>query len=208
VRHGRRGAQPVETAHGGPVEVEVPTFHVFSEEWWLRNEKRFATKTRTDYRWRLEAHLLPYFAELCLDAITFDTVERYIAAKLAEDKPLSPRSINMTVILLGAILEGAVERELIARNPTKRKGRRVRERAPSRSYLETAEQIAALLDAAGEWTARPQRSAVTSSDARCSPRSRSRGCGSASCARCAGATWTSPPGGCTPALRQRRATGS
>jgi integrase len=133
-----------------PVEVEIPTFHAFSEEWWLRNEKRFAAKTRTDYRWRLEAHLLPYFAELRLDAITFDTVERYIAAKLAEDKPLSPRSINMTVILLGAILEGAVERELIARNPAKGKGRRVRERAPSRSYLETAEQIAALLEAASE----------------------------------------------------------
>jgi hypothetical protein len=50
-------------------------------------------------------------------------VERYIAAKLAEDDSLSARSINMTVILLGAILEGAVERELI-----------VRERTPLRSY--------------------------------------------------------------------------
>jgi integrase len=145
-----RGLWKPPTVVEAPVEIEVPTFHVFSEEWWVRNEKRFAAKTRTDYRWRLEAHLLPYFAELRLDAITFDTVERYIAAKLAEDKPLSARSINMTVILLGAILEGAVERELIARNPAKGKGRRVRERAPSRSYLETAEQIAALLDAAGE----------------------------------------------------------
>jgi integrase len=85
-----------------------------------------------------------------LDAITFDRVERYIASKLAEDKPLSPRSINMTVMLLAAILEGAVERELIARNPARGRGRRVRERAPRRSYLETATQIKALLDAAGE----------------------------------------------------------
>ncbi len=45
---------------------------------------------------------------------------------------------------------GALERELIGRNPAKGKGRRVRERAPSRSYLETAAQIEALLDAAGE----------------------------------------------------------
>ena len=67
-----------------------------------------------------------------------------------EDKPLSPRSINMTVTLLAAILEGAVERELIARNPARGRGRRVRERAPRRSYLETATQIKALLDAAGE----------------------------------------------------------
>ncbi|HST33542.1 MAG TPA: site-specific integrase [Solirubrobacteraceae bacterium] len=56
----------------------------------------------------------------------------------------------MTVTLLGAILESAVERELIARNPAKGKGRRVRERTPRRSYLETAAQIRALLDAAGE----------------------------------------------------------
>ncbi|HYM55491.1 MAG TPA: site-specific integrase [Solirubrobacteraceae bacterium] len=77
-------------------------------------------------------------------------MERYIATKLAAEAPLSPRSINMTVTLLGAILEGAVERELIARNPAKGKGRRVRERTPQRSYLETAAQIEALLDAAGE----------------------------------------------------------
>ena len=62
-----------------------------------------------------------------LDAITFDTVERYIAGKLAgtvydkgvpvgEDDPLSARSINMTVMLLGAILERAQERGLIDYN--------------------------------------------------------------------------------------------
>lgn len=132
-----------------PADVEIPTFHAFAEEWWVRNEGRFAAKTHTDYRWRL-AHLLPYFAEMPLDAITFDTVERYIAAKLAEDDPLSPRSINMTVILLGAILETALERELIGRNPAKGKGRRVRERVPARSYLDAAGQIRALLDAASE----------------------------------------------------------
>ena len=34
-----------------------------------------------------------------------------IATKLAEDDPLSARSINMTLTLMAAILEGAVERE-------------------------------------------------------------------------------------------------
>jgi integrase len=37
---------------------------------------------------------------------------------------------------------------LIPRNPARGRGRRVRARAPRRSYLETAEQIGALLDAA------------------------------------------------------------
>lgn len=128
----------------------MPTFHQFAEQWWLRHEKQITAGTRADYRRRLERHLIPFFGEIHLDRITFDTVERYIAIKLAEDRPLSPRSINMTVTLLAAILERAVERELIARNPAKGKGRRVRERAPRRSYLETAGQITALLDAAGE----------------------------------------------------------
>ena len=84
----------------------MPTFHMYAELWWNRNQGRFAPTTREDYQWRLERHLLPFFAEMQLDAITFDTVERYIAAKLAEEKPLSSRSINMTVTLLATILEG------------------------------------------------------------------------------------------------------
>jgi integrase len=103
------------------------------------------------YTWRLEVHLVPYFGAMALDAITFDTVESYIAAKLAdEEHPLSARSINMTLTLLAAILETAMERELITRNPAKGKGRRARERAPKRSYLETAAQVRALLVAAEE----------------------------------------------------------
>lgn len=124
-----------------------------ARKWWVRNENRFAAKTRTDYRWRLEAHLLPYFAELRLDAITFDTVERHIAAKLAEDKPLWSRSINMTVIPAWRDPGGRGGAGADRAQPGEGEGpHRVREHAPSRSYLETAEQIAALLDAAGERT--------------------------------------------------------
>lgn len=65
-------------------------------------------------------------------------------------KPLSSRSINMTLKLLAAILETAVERDRIARNPANGEGRRARERAPRRSYLDTAAQIESLLAAAAE----------------------------------------------------------
>jgi integrase len=146
-----RGTWQPPQALSPPSEPDpVPTFHEYAEEWWVRTEKQIAASTLANYRWRLESHLLPHFAGLRLDQITFDTVERYIAAKLAENKPLSPVSINMTVTLLAAILEGAVERELIPRNPARGRKRRVRERAPRRSYLEMASQISALLDAAGE----------------------------------------------------------
>ena len=161
-----------------PVDKSVPTFQEFADDWWLRQEGRLSPRTAEDYRWRLQRHLLPYFGELPVDAITFDTVERYIAEKLADAKrvreaetkgepmmediedrrgrvfrrkvkPLSARAINMITTLLAAILEGAVERELLARNPAKGKGRRIKERSPTRSSLETADQVRALLDAAG-----------------------------------------------------------
>lgn len=99
---------------------------------------------------RLECHLLPAFGELRIDRIDFDAVERYIAGKLAGNKPLSPKSINMTVTLLAAILEGAEERGLIDRNPAGGKRRRARKRRPVRSHLDAAQPIKALLDAAGE----------------------------------------------------------
>jgi len=141
---------PPQAVEAPPEPERVPTFHEFAEQWWIRNEGQLRPSTQVDYKWRIEKHLLPFFADHRLDQISFDLVERYIAAKLAATEPLSPRSINMTLTLMAAILEGAVDRELISRNPAKGKRRRAREHEPRRSYLDTAEHISALLDAAGE----------------------------------------------------------
>ncbi len=136
--------KPVEPV---PEEAAVPTFHAYAEEWWLRVEDQLAPKTREDYRWRLECHLIPYFGELALDEIKVANVENYIAAKRKQG--LSPRTIKMTVTLLGAVLEAALDHEVIAgRNPAR--GRKIRDPKAGRSYLETAAQIEALLNAAGE----------------------------------------------------------
>jgi integrase len=82
---------------------------------------------------------------------TVAEVDRYREAKVSEGE-LSAASINKTLTRLGQILELAVERELIARNPAKVGGKRRRLKAPkpARQYLDRAEQIAALLEAAGE----------------------------------------------------------
>ncbi|HEX4435579.1 MAG TPA: tyrosine-type recombinase/integrase [Solirubrobacteraceae bacterium] len=134
-----------------PSEPTIPTFHAFAKEWWVLRESQWARKTRLDYRWKLEHHLLPYFGQCRLGEIRVADVERYAAAKLVEKpRPLSPRSVNATITLLGMILEAALDRDFIGRNPARGRGRKVRERAPRRTYLETAEQIASLLDAAGE----------------------------------------------------------
>jgi integrase len=74
-------------------------------------------------------------------------------------RPLSATSINKTITRLGQILEVAAERELIARNPVKVGGKRRRMKAstPTRAHLDRAEQIAALLDAAGRLDAERTR---------------------------------------------------
>jgi integrase len=138
-----------------PTRFDVPetedgeqTFHEYSEAWWLRNEPQWRPSAVADYRWRLERHLLPYFADLPLTSIRYATVEDYIATKLREGKPLSATSINMTVTLLARILESAVEAELIDRNPARGSKRRVPEPTPRRTVLDTAEGITALLDGA------------------------------------------------------------
>ncbi len=164
-----------------PEPTTVPSFHEFADEWWTLTKGRYMPRTAEDYQWRLSTHLLPWFGELPLDRITYTIVERYIAEKLAENEEirtaaaagepimeeivdrkgrtyirpaqqLGARGLNMTLVLLAAILERAVERwpEQIPRNPAKGKGRRVHERAPQRSFLDSAAQITALLDAAGE----------------------------------------------------------
>lgn len=145
-----RGVWKPSTTTEPPAEPEMPTFHAFAEEWWLLHEKEWQPKTTHDYRWKLEAHLIPFLGQHHLDQITVAEVERYAAAKLAEPRPLSPRSINATISLLAQILEAAVDRDLIGRNTARGRGRKVRERPPTRSYLETAGQIRALLDAAKE----------------------------------------------------------
>lgn len=65
-------------------------------------------------------------------------------------KPLSVGSINKTLITLSQVLEVAVEYGLIERNPAKGKRRRLKASKPAPVWLDRAEQITALLDAADE----------------------------------------------------------
>jgi integrase len=97
----------------------------------------------------LTLHLLPFFAEHRLSEITIAEVDRYRQAKVREGR-LSATSINKTIQRLGQILEIAVERELIDRNPAKGKRRRLKQPRPPRTWLDRADQIATLLGAAGE----------------------------------------------------------
>lgn len=164
-----------------PLPSEPPvgeeTFHEFASAWYAAHRAELADKTAVDYLWRLQKHLLPFFARHALRQITVAEVDRYREAKVRESamrrerldawtkryaakpqrerpprppRPLAPSSINKTLILLGAILDVAEERDLIDRNPM-RKNPRSRKLKATRSrpvHLDSAQHIAVLLEAA------------------------------------------------------------
>jgi integrase len=134
-----------------PEVAPDPTFHEFSSEWFEATRGEWRDSTRLDYEWQLRVHLLDFFKGHRLSEITVAEVDRYRESKVSE-KILGATSINKTITRLGQILEVAVERELIARNPAKVGGKRrkLKPVKPSRTYLDRAEQIEALLKAAGQ----------------------------------------------------------
>ena len=134
-----------------PVVESDPTFHAFASDWLAAREDGWRDKTRRDYEWKLSDHLLPYFKAHRLSQITVSEVDRYTAAKRKQGK-LSAASINKTVALLAQVLEAAVEypEYAITSNPARGRRRRLKVDKPAPVWLDSAEHIAALLDAAGE----------------------------------------------------------
>jgi hypothetical protein len=153
---------------------EIPTFHVFASEWFERQKieggrrgSGLSDAGTADLEWRLSNHVLPAFASRRLDRITVEDVDRYRLAKVREGE-LGVTSINKTLTTLAAILEAAVEYELIDRNPARGRRRRLPAVTPRRSWLDRADHIAALLDGAGKLDDKAR--SAEANGARCLPR--------------------------------------
>ena len=128
-----------------------PGFHAFASQWLDDRAGELRENTLLDYRWQICNHLLPFFHRHALSQITVAEVDRYRAHKVKEGQ-LAAESINKTITRLGQILAVAEERDLIARNPVRinTKNRKLKTRKARPVYLDTAESIQALLDAATE----------------------------------------------------------
>lgn len=143
----RRGLWKPTVRAPAPEPPRDPTFHEFASEWLAGREHELRPRTIAIYRWQLTHHLLPFFASHRLSQITIKEVDRYRQTKVKEGV-IAAESINKTLTRLGQILELAVEYDLIARNPARigRRKLKVTRRPPV--YLDSPEQIAALLQAA------------------------------------------------------------
>ena len=139
--------RPYEPAKA-PLVAEAPTFHEFASEWLEGREPELRPKTVKSYRWLLNGHLLPHFAQQHLDQIGPEDIDRYKAAKLREGA-LGPNQINKSIGLLAMILDAAGDYGHVdpARNVARGRRRRVKRTAPSRPTIEP-EQLPSLLEAA------------------------------------------------------------
>jgi integrase len=154
--------------------VETPTFHAYSSNWLqakidgVLGERPLDASTESDYRWRLQCHLLPICADYRMDEIdrrlclavktrllseSKELREQIEAGAVIRDQrgrrrvPLGPSSIRKVIGLLAMILEDAVEDGHLDHNPARGKRMRVGVPKPSRTFLEI-DELAALIDAA------------------------------------------------------------
>lgn len=174
----RRGIwqPPKPTAATEPAPTKPdPTFHEFASRWFAARKIELRPKTIAAYEYELVHLLLPFFAKFRLSQIDVELVDRYrtYMVELSKERepvylawraaceradkgkkpprpprPLKHETINKSLARLAQILETAVEYGHIERNPAKGKRRRLKADAPTRSYLDRADQIEALLAAA------------------------------------------------------------
>jgi integrase len=153
----RRGTWQPPTA---PAAVELPpddpTFHVFASEWFESRKGEWARNTIAVYGFELTVHLLPFFRRHLLSQITVAEVDRYRESKVREGR-IAPVTINKTLTRLGQILDVAEERGLIDRNPMRvnPRNRKLRVAKSRPAYLDSAEHITAVLQAASDRDAGP-----------------------------------------------------
>ncbi|MFC8594671.1 tyrosine-type recombinase/integrase [Streptomyces atroolivaceus] len=111
---------------------------------WVK-ERRLSQTTEELYRRLLRLHILPAFADLDLDQITAPRVRSWRSERL--DATGAETTVAKSYRLLKAILETAVEDELIRRNPCRIRGAG-KETAAERPVA-TIDQVDALADALG-----------------------------------------------------------
>lgn len=161
---------PDKAAATEPAEAApAPTFHEFASVWWPKKRLELGHDARKEYKWRLD-HLLRKLHRVRMDEFTTTVVDDYrsdllrerealqvkveearrLGQPLPSRRPLSARSINMTIDLLAQMLERAKNEGWLTENPARGKDRRVKREPAKRNVLEP-DMVVELLDAAGEW---------------------------------------------------------
>jgi integrase len=165
-----------------PAPAEDPGFLQFAAEWFAAKELEIEKNTARSYQNDLRKHLLPFFKDHALSQITVKEIDRYRRQKVRESaqatarveagkprmveivdprgrsylRPERPLSINMHIDLLSQILALAKDHDHILSNPALGKRRRLKVTKKRPVFLDSAEHVAVLLEAAADLDARDQ----------------------------------------------------
>jgi integrase len=159
-----------------PVDTSAPFFHPYSSNWLqakidgVLGEAPIEENTESDYRWRIECWLLPFFAEYRVDEIDRKLCQAFKAYLMQKSRelreaiaagadirdqrnrrrvPLGPASFRKIIDMLAMILDEVVEDDYLESNPARSKRMRVKVPKPKRTFLEI-DELTALIDAASE----------------------------------------------------------
>jgi hypothetical protein len=109
-------------------EVSVPkpegsdlSLRAFVDAWWKPYLQRKGVKlsTKNNYDSVLQLHILPVFGDLRIEEIVPLHVERFMQTKL--ESGLSAKTVRNLLLVLQAILSLAVDNDLIARSPIRKR---------------------------------------------------------------------------------------
>jgi integrase len=143
----------IDAANNGEQPIEEPdakqaTFGQFVETRWRAyavEKKKYEPSTLDHYTGHLRKHILPYFADRPVAAITTDDIAGMLGSLSA-----TPGTREVVYVLLCVIFDLAVEYELIERSPVKRKlFRPEKVEKPEKPTL-TVSQVRDVLDNLGE----------------------------------------------------------
>ena len=126
------------------------TFGELAERWYA-TKLHLRPTTKHIYRTLLDRHILPTFADEPVGSITTLAVQMWISDRSANTR-MGANSVAKTYKVLRAVMESALDAELIVKNPCRIKGAGT-ERLPEMRCA-TSEQVAALAGAVEpEWRA-------------------------------------------------------
>lgn len=172
-RNRKRGEQPHngdsrDASSTAPAEPQL--FGPFATGLVKARKGQVSENTIKQEKWVL-SHLVPYFADWFLHEIDIEAVDDFRLHKVRESeareqaiqrrkprrnsrgqvlKPLAPPTINTIIDGLQFFLGVALERKLLTENPAAGSKRRLKVPPRAPAHLDSAGQIEALLEAAGE----------------------------------------------------------
>lgn len=119
----------------------------WSERWLATKLPTVRRATADQYEYILRMHIVPHLGDREIGSISPSEVQAWLAT-LHRESGLAPNTVAKVYRLLKNLLGGAVDLEMIPRNPCRLKGAST-ERPPE-IEVATPEQVAALADAVGD----------------------------------------------------------